>query len=88
MTPCKRAAELIALSLETPLTWRQRLALAFHLGVCDLCRRFRRQMRLVQQAGRAADLPEPTPGQEDIALPEEARERIKRALREQSGAGG
>jgi hypothetical protein len=87
MTPCKRAAQLIAQSLETPLTWRQRLALAFHLCVCDMCRRFRRQMRLVQRAGRTLDLPEPMPGQEDGALPAEARERIKRVLREQSGGG-
>jgi hypothetical protein len=85
MTPCKRAAELISLSLERPLSWRQRLALAFHLGFCDLCRRFRRQMRLLQRAGRAAGQGEPTPGLAEAALPEEARERIKRALREQSG---
>jgi hypothetical protein len=87
MTPCKRAAELIALSLETPLHWRQRLALAFHLCLCDLCRRFRRQMRLMQRAGRTAGQPEQTPEMADVTLPEEARERIKRALREQ-GRGG
>ena len=52
-----------------------------------MCRRFRRQMRLVQRAGRTADLPEAMPGQEDAALPAVARERIKQALREQ-GQGG
>jgi hypothetical protein len=87
MTSCKRAAELIARSLETPLTWRQRLALALHLGVCNMCRRFRRQMRLVQRAGRSLDKGETTPGRDEVALPEEARDRIKRALREQ-GRGG
>ena len=55
--------------------------------MCAMCRRFRRQMRLVQRAGRTADLPEAMPGQEDAALPAVARERIKQALREQ-GQGG
>jgi hypothetical protein len=87
MSACKRAAELIARSLETPLTWRQRLALALHLCVCNMCRRFRRQLRLVQRAGRSLDVPEEVPGQDEVALPEEARDRIKRALREQ-GRGG
>ena len=44
-------------------------------------------MRLVQRAGRTADLPEAMPGQEDAALPAEARERIKRALRDQTPGG-
>jgi hypothetical protein len=87
MIPCKRAAELISLSLETPLTWRQRLALAFHLAFCGMCRRFRRQSRLMQQAGPNAGRPEQTPGREDTALTDEARERIKRALRDQGGGG-
>jgi hypothetical protein len=83
MIPCKRAAELISLSLETPLTWRQRLALSFHLAFCSMCRRFLRQSRLVQQAGPDADRRQEALG--EAALSREARERIKRALRERGG---
>jgi hypothetical protein len=82
MISCKRAAELISLSQEAPLGWRQRLALALHLCVCEMCRRFRRHVRLLERAGRAA--PE-RPA--DVALPPEAKERIKRALRDQGAAG-
>jgi hypothetical protein len=82
MISCKRAAELISLSQEAPLAWRQRLALALHLAVCAMCRRFRRHLRLLERAGRAA----PGPPAE-VTLPPEARDRIKRALRDQ-GAGG
>ena len=78
MTACKRAAQLISLSLETPLTWRQRLALAIHLLGCDLCRRFRRQMQLLQRAGSRAGRPEESPDSDKLS--EEARQRIKRAL--------
>jgi hypothetical protein len=82
MISCKRAAELISLSQEGPLRWHQRLALALHLGVCEMCRRFRRHVRLLERAGRAA--PERPAG---VALPPEAKERIKRALRDQGAAG-
>jgi hypothetical protein len=83
MTACRRAARLISLSLETPLNWRQRLALAIHLLGCDLCRRFRRQMRLLQQAGPRAGQIEHLPDRPSAGLSEEARQRIKRALRGQ-----
>jgi hypothetical protein len=84
MISCKRAAELISLSQEAPLRWRQRLALVLHLCVCAMCRRFRRHARLLEQAGRAA----PGPGASaDATLPPEVKERIKRALRD-PGAGG
>jgi hypothetical protein len=87
MTSCRRAAELTSLSQETPLTWRQRFALGWHLCFCVMCRRFRRQMGLVQQAGRAAGQPDRPPDAPGTGLPEEARERIKRALREQGRDG-
>jgi hypothetical protein len=85
MTPCKHAAELISLSLDTPLNWRQRLALWLHLLGCDLCRRFRRQSRLIQRAGSQAGEEDNLPGQQGDTLSPEARERIKRALRGQAG---
>ena len=80
MTACKRAAQLISLSLETPLTWRQRLALAVHLLGCELCRRFRRQMRLLQRAGPRAGRPDELPDGGTAGLSAEAKQRIKRAL--------
>jgi hypothetical protein len=85
MISCKRAAELISLSQEAPLGWRQRVALALHLCVCAMCRRFRRHMRLLEQAGRAAPGPGPPP---DVPLPPEAKDRIKRALRDQGAGSG
>jgi hypothetical protein len=82
MISCKRAAELISLSLETRLGWGQRLALLLHLAVCGMCRRFRRQSRLLQQAGRVVGQPDPVPGVPGEVLSAAARERIKGALRE------
>ncbi len=77
MISCKRAAELISLSLETRLSWLQRLQLCWHLCVCRMCRNFRRHSRLIQQAGRRTSGEEPA----SPSLPEGARERIRQALR-------
>ncbi len=81
MISCKQAAEAISRSLDGSLTWRARLALRLHLLACRLCRLFRRQAELLQEAGRQA-------GQQDDAqamLSESARQRIKQALRQERG---
>jgi hypothetical protein len=81
MVSCKRAGELISLSLETKLSLWQRLALAVHLCGCRWCRRFRRQLRLVEQACRAwARSDRTTEAAAGAALTGEARERIRHAL--------
>jgi hypothetical protein len=82
MMSCKRAGELISLSFETKSGLRQRLALAVHLCGCRWCRRFRRQLRLVEQACRTwARSDRTTKAAAGAALTVEARERIGRALR-------
>ena len=81
MITCKRAAELISHAEEAPLGRWRAFQLRFHLFFCAMCRRFRRQVHLLHRAGCScgeAALPKPT-------LSDEARERMKRALREHSG---
>ena len=82
MITCKRAAEIISQAEEVPLGRWRAFQLHFHLFFCAMCRRFRRQVHLLRRAGCACEedavLPKPT-------LSEEARERMKRALREQGG---
>jgi hypothetical protein len=83
MVSCKRAGELVSLSLETKLTVWQRLALGVHFCGCRWCRRFRRQLWLVEQACRVwAWSDRITEAAAGAALPREARERIRRALRQ------
>ena len=81
MLSCRRAGDLISLALDTKLSLRQRLALAVHLCACHWCRRFRRQLRLVDQACCAWARSERTiEANGDVFLTEEARQRIRRAL--------
>ena len=83
MVSCKRAVELMSLSLERRLGLWKKLALIVHLCGCLWCRRFQRQLRLVEQACRAwARSDRTTAAAAGAALTAEARERIRRALRQ------
>jgi len=76
---CKDASRLISEGHERPLGLRERWGLRLHLWICDNCRRFERQIRLLQRAmhglARRAEVDESGPD-----LSPEARERIRRAL--------
>lgn len=74
MISCKRAAELISLSLDAPLSLGQRISLAAHMCICGMCRRFRRQSRIIQEVGKTVGEPL------GDSLSDEARDRIRRAL--------
>jgi hypothetical protein len=81
--PCREISELVSLSLDRELPRAERLAVTLHLLYCKACRRFRRQLQTLKTAmawlasdasrARLTKIPELTP---------EARERIKRRLRE------
>ena len=82
--PCEGMARLASESLDRDLGRLERLSLRSHLLYCAACRRYVGQIKLLRQAlGRLAahlqtDDPLPGPG-----LPDEARERIKNALKQE-----
>ena len=76
---CSHATRLISQSLERPLLRRERIALGFHLLVCKWCRRYRRQLRLIQGMIRAFASSDATGS--GATLPDAARRRIDDALR-------
>ena len=83
MLRCRDVSRLVSDSMERQLPLGQRMQVRMHLMLCRLCAGFARQIRLLRRAAKqdsersAADLS--TPG---ATLSEEARERIKAALRE------
>jgi hypothetical protein len=81
--PCQGMARLASETLDRKLIPRERMALRLHLLYCTACRRYERQLRLLQLAmsrlARRLETDQPLPGP---ALPDEVRERIKRALKE------
>jgi len=81
---CEKAVGLISQSLDMKLPWRKRIALAVHTWICSQCRRYREQLRIVRQIARTSDAEIASlegPGS-SVSLTPEARERIKKALRE------
>lgn len=81
--PCEGMARLASEALDRELSPLERLALHSHLLYCTACRRYLRQIRLLRSALRRlaaridADDPSLGPG-----LPNDLRDRIKRALRD------
>lgn len=72
MLNCKQITALVTDYLEGRLSFGQRVRFWLHLGMCDGCRRYLRQMRAaVKLAGRLA--PEPPPA--------EVRDALRRAFR-------
>lgn len=78
---CEGMSELASASMDRALSPTERFALGSHVLYCTACRRFRRQIVLVQRAVRrfSTEIERDTDGP---ALPDEVRERIKRALRD------
>ena len=77
---CEESTELMSASYERDLTAAERWAVRLHAVVCRSCRRFRRQLRFLQAAGRRRDelSVEPT-------LPPHCRQAILRELSRPDG---
>ena len=81
MLSCKEVARLVSDSQDRRLPLRQHLALGFHLMMCSLCSRFRRQMLFLREAGRRfAAVGDRAGVAATVRLSPDARERIRRAL--------
>jgi hypothetical protein len=80
--PCEGMSRLASESLDRDLDLMERIALRSHLLYCTACRRYRRQLERLRRAmRRLADSLEAGVPPLDPSLPDEVRERIKRALR-------
>lgn len=81
MPSCQHVAQLQSESLDHPLTLSQRLGMQLHLLACKWCRRYERQLHFLREAAHDYD-----PGDDQRpaeTLSPEARERMKRRLREE-----
>ena len=81
---CREMSRLSSESLDRELSFVEKLAVRSHSIYCGACRRYARQIERIRRVMRSfperIELDEDRP--EGASLPEEARERIKRALRE------
>lgn len=76
---CKKATTLISESMDRKLSVRERIALWSHLYLCNLCRRFRTNLKLLQKLVREIEYEEPPPAEENLS--DEAKERMRAAMK-------
>lgn len=78
--PCEEAAFLASEALDRDLTTSEALATRLHRVVCSGCRHYRDQLLILRGALRRLDDGDGPIG--GPTLPPEAREKIRRALRD------
>jgi len=79
MLTCHEVTRLISQQAERPLPWNQRVRIRLHLLLCLWCRRYQRHIAFLRGALRT--MPERDCCRPSARLSEEARERLKQALR-------
>ena len=83
MLSCKQASQLLSQSLDRRLSWRERMGLRLHLMVCDVCRRFGRQIAIMRRAIRLMV----RRAEEDtqVRIPVDVKGRIAKAIESERG---
>jgi len=80
---CERTVETISQSMERPLTLREKINLKLHLWICAWCQWYLEHLHIIRETARAkAD--EPPDFISGPGLSDEARERIRQRLTNQS----
>ncbi|HUT93915.1 MAG TPA: hypothetical protein VMY37_30910 [Thermoguttaceae bacterium] len=87
MLRCREVSKLVSESMERKLPFGTRMQVWMHLMLCRFCAGFARQVRFLRRAARQS--PERlagSPSTPETTLSQEARERIKAALRGNNGS--
>lgn len=80
MLNCKQASELMSLAMDTPLPFGKRMALKFHLMMCEGCLNFLSQISFLRKAaGRFDQKGHHYP----MCLSDVAKKRIREAMKNQ-----
>jgi hypothetical protein len=79
---CRRAAELISLQLDIDLPAHRLAGLAIHTLLCGACRRFRRQLVVVDEAAGGL-LGGSASGAAGASLPAATREHLEVLIRQE-----
>jgi len=50
MPSCERVSQLVSQGHDRALSWRERVAISFHVAMCRYCTRFMKQLRFMRTA--------------------------------------
>ena len=81
---CKQIVQIITAALDAKLSWREWILMKIHLLACDPCVNFLKQIKFIRTALGQSD---GFLDQQDtsVQLSDEARSRLKKALKTGSG---
>jgi len=77
---CRRATELISLSMDRPLSRAESRSLRGHMILCRSCRTFQKQIHEIREFLRAAGAPTLRSSYLSTTLSPEAKERLRTAV--------
>jgi hypothetical protein len=82
MLNCKEFSQLVSEGFDRPLSMWDRISMAMHRLICPPCNRIRKQIDMMRKSCRYT--PSDNLDETDITciLPDDARMRIKKAIRE------
>ena len=81
MLSCKDVTQLISRSMDHSLPIGKRIGVRLHLLMCKFCSRYERHLLLIRETVRGIVATEGKPGEPGETLSEEAKERIRKSLR-------
>ncbi|MCI0538580.1 MAG: zf-HC2 domain-containing protein [Verrucomicrobiales bacterium] len=82
MPSCKEISADVSAAMDGKLPLRKRVSIRLHLMMCDLCRRYEKQLHLLRGGSQHYANPEENEVEEPLSL--EAMERLKQSV-ERSG---
>ncbi|MGD9006518.1 MAG: zf-HC2 domain-containing protein [Desulfobacteraceae bacterium] len=82
MLNCKEFSQLVSEGLDRPLSMWDRASMAMHRLMCPPCNTIRKQIDMLRQTCRYIPSDSPDETDETCILPDDARMRIKKVLRQ------
>ncbi len=77
---CQDISHLISRSKDERLSLKHRMGIKFHLMMCNLCRRYKEQLDLIQKAITLVTDPKKTSDVFITPLPDKSKEKIKKHI--------
>lgn len=80
---CEQLLPLMSQAMDRKLSLRERFVLNLHNSFCEWCLRYAKQIRLIREVMQRQSSTADVEGSAEVALSNDARERMKRMLTEQ-----
>jgi predicted anti-sigma-YlaC factor YlaD len=81
MLTCKEVSELLSKSIDEKLPWTTKVSMQIHLGICSLCRSYKKQLLYFHQILEKMDQDGGVDNTAEQQLSEKARKRITLELK-------